>query len=62
MAELRIHAFRMPEGSQDERDIVIQGLTDKQATDAASGVRYWLDREEDLVILAVPIMGAQTQG
>lgn len=57
MAELRIKAFRLPE-SEAERDMVLSGLTNKQAEQSAPLVRYWIDQAEDLVIMVVPVLDA----
>lgn len=54
MAELRIKAFRLlPDDG--EREVVIQNLTDAQALKAAPLARYFIDRDEDVVIVVVPI-------
>lgn len=56
MAELRIKVLRLPE-TDAERETVITGMTDAQAKAGAVDARYWVDRDENLLVIVVPVSG-----
>lgn len=58
MAELRIKVLRLPADLTDtERETTIAGLTDAQAKAGAQDARYWVDREENILVIVVPVTG-----
>ena len=56
MADLRIKVLRLPD-TDKERETVITGMTDAQAKAGAIDARYWVDRDENLLVIVVPITG-----
>lgn len=56
MAELRIKVLRLPTDAT-ERETTIAGMTDAQAKSGAIDARYWVDREENILVIVVPVTG-----
>ena len=54
MAELRIKVLRLPE-AEAERETVIANLTEAQARAGAVDARYWVDKDENLLVITVPV-------
>lgn len=54
MAELRFKILRLPE-TEIERDTAIRDLTEAQARAGAVDARFWVDKEENLLVIIVPV-------